>query len=854
MKVKFDTRFALKYERPAIPAFVTGGGGPVLAPYEYQAESVAYFNAFGAQPAARRKYSLDRMRRRLKAKPTLYAKIKGAWLTIGNAKLIDVITPTRVATGGTGVTEVDNVGITGDNTITTGFIDTGFSPASAGLTTTNIHFGAYIAEPVSVASSGTIAGLLNAGGSGFQLITKDSGVSDAVTGRLLGTTKITLMTAVSSNGGRGLYLLNRNNGSNIEVYRNQRRVQSALASAVSTMPSGNLYINGLNNNGAPSTGSNAAIAFVTIGEALTQAEALDYYAIIRTLLDEMRSGEPTFVEPGYLSGFEGTFWDAVVCATTPTALGCAAELKRQGKNVLLVGQLFERHLGGMMSGGLGKTDLLVSTAVAGIWSAIKYRANQFAGGAVNDFAEPRFFEWAFRRLFDPSRGGFDVPVIWSNGFSSVVKNATRDWTITTRDGRQLRTKLYFDGTYEGDIVALVPGVTYTIGREAAGTGLEAANGVDLDQLVNGAGAPITVSPLVNPADNGSGFLAPIIDGTGLVVGTGDIATYRNGQVIASSGRSPRVQAFNKRITVTSNAYDQYDIAPSPVYAESNFELLFRTLAAAEASGSSLTFTNGLTTIVPVGSTSDLNNGGYVSTDYIGYSHNYLEADPETRAALSRAHDYYIRDLLYTMQNSSDPRVSAGNKAIANSYKLDGKHYLDPIEGGDLFWPYTLYVREGRHIVGPLKWDANDIGGTDGGVPRSTKTIAAASYEMDSHQIDRVARLVGGIWRTFAEGGLMISAGGADHISPLPMEIFMPVKSECEDMMVGFACSMTHLAFASARMEPTMIAIGQGCGMVMAEALDTGLAVQDVNYDNVRTRLLASASLPGETQPYLPQVH
>lgn len=826
----------------------------VLPAFSYQSETVAYTAAWASTPADRRKYTIDRAIRKLKAKPTLYSKIKGAWLTIGGAKLVNIVNPSMIATpGSTAVTDIDNIGISGDNTISTAGIRTGFIP-SANLSQNNNHFGVFIQEPISQSNGGAAGGCISAGSGRFLISPKDSSASGGATGGCNSSATVTLMSSSSNNSGRGFYLLSRDNASTIAVYRNQRLVNAALASPSGSLPTTDISINGFNNSGTVGSGCYGVIGYVTIGDALTQSEYLDYYAIVRTLLDEIRSGEPTFFDTGF--AIPNTYWDAVVFGATPSGIGAAIELKRQGKNVCIVGQMFERHLGGVMSGGLGKTDLVNSAGVAGIWSAVKYRANQFGAGGNNDYAEPRQFEWTFRRLLDPLRGGLDVPIFWSDGIESVTKQARRDWKVRTRDGHSFRTKLFLDQSYEMDLGAKVPGITYTIGREAAGTGKEAQAGWKPAQLTNSASQVINVDPFIEAGNPASGFMPPIIDGSGIPDGTGDIATYRNGVKISGSA-NPYIQAFNFRITVTTQVYDKVPWAQPSGYTESDYELLARTLAAATASGNSLVFDTNLTTIVPVGSTSDLNNGGYVSTDYVGYSHGYIEADYETRKAIRAAHKKYDKGFVYFMANTSDSRVTAGNKALAGNYGMDGKHYLDPIpeDGDDYFWPYTLYVREGRHIVGPLKWDANDIAATDGTSPRSTNIIATASYGMDSHQVNRLARNIGGVWKVFAEGGMYDgSAGGTDNISPLPMEIFMPVKSECEDLLVSFGASMTHLAFASARMEPTMIAIGQGLGAVAAEALDSDVAVQDVNYSNVRARLLASPSLPGETAPVLPQVN
>ena len=67
-------------------------------------------------------------------------------------------------------------------------------------------------------------------------------------------------------------------------------------------------------------------------------------------------------------------------------------------------------------------------------------------------------------------------------------------------------------------------------------------------------------------------------------------------------------------------------------------------------------------------------------------------------------------------------------------------------------------------------------------------------------------------------------------------------------------SATHVAFGSIRMEYTAMCMGQAAGLAAALAIDSGVAIQNVDYSTLRTRLLASPSLTSEVQPVLPQLN
>ena len=48
--------------------------------------------------------------------------------------------------------------------------------------------------------------------------------------------------------------------------------------------------------------------------------------------------------------------------------------------------------------------------------------------------------------------------------------------------------------------------------------------------------------------------------------------------------------------------------------------------------------------------------------------------------------------------------------------------------------------------------------------------------------------------------------------------------------------LSHVAFSSVRVEPTWIVLGQSAGIAAAVAAEGGVAVQDVNYDQLAERL------------------
>jgi len=60
--------------------------------------------------------------------------------------------------------------------------------------------------------------------------------------------------------------------------------------------------------------------------------------------------------------------------------------------------------------------------------------------------------------------------------------------------------------------------------------------------------------------------------------------------------------------------------------------------------------------------------------------------------------------------------------------------------------------------------------------------------------------------------------------------------------VPVACSATHIAYGSIRMEPVFMILGQSAATAAAMAIDAKIAVQDVPYAQLKERLLADGQI------------
>ena len=78
---------------------------------------------------------------------------------------------------------------------------------------------------------------------------------------------------------------------------------------------------------------------------------------------------------------------------------------------------------------------------------------------------------------------------------------------------------------------------------------------------------------------------------------------------------------------------------------------------------------------------------------------------------------------------------------------------------------------------------------------------------------------------------------------------VPKKGQVDNLLVPVACSASHIAYGSIRMEPVFMILGQSAATAAAQAIDDGCAVQDVDYPKLRERLLADGQV---LQPPPPQ--
>lgn len=488
-------------------------------------------------------------------------------------------------------------------------------------------------------------------------------------------------------------------------------------------------------------------------------------------------------------------YDLCVYGGSASGIVAADAAAKMGLNVIVVEP--SCRIGGMTTGGLGRTDIGNKQVVKGLALKFYRDCGKRYGNLENWVFEPK----VAKEVMDEFAKSPRIKV--KTGYH-LCETETTDGKITSIkvacDGDTLvyKAKWFIDASYEGDLMAQ-SGVTYRTGREANSEYGETWNGVQLLHVHHQF--PFGVDPFVEPGNPASGLLWGIEDHSALPNGTGD----------------NRIQSYNFRICLTDDPDNMIPLTEPENYDPSRYELLPRLFEAQMDMRDINQYF--IWTPMPNHKT-DINNRGAFSTDMIGMSQGWPEGTWEEREAIQKAHLDYTLGLLWFYM--TDPRVPSELQDFVRRWGLPKDEYT---ECGH--WTPQLYVRESRRMVGDYVATQADCEG------RGTVTdgIAHAAYNMDSHNCERIiTEYAPGKWMVENEGNVEIP-GGIPY--PISYRSIVPARGEIANLAVPVCCSASHIAYGSIRMEPVFMCLGQVAGIAVALAEKEGLeTIQDVDYREI----------------------
>jgi hypothetical protein len=502
------------------------------------------------------------------------------------------------------------------------------------------------------------------------------------------------------------------------------------------------------------------------------------------LLSLIASGQPTTPNPGLKYYYPvpaanpSQVIEADVCVYggTPGGVSAAVQAARMGKKGVLV--VFRRHVGGMTSGGLTATDIGNRKAIGGFANEIYAHIGKTSG------FKPSQAEIAFLHFLKEA----GVTVYYEHRLKDVAKEGNRITSVSFENGNSVKAKMFVDATYEGDLFAKA-GVSFHVGRESNATYGETINGVQFGKSHN---FNVKVDPYVKPGDPSSGLLPTISAEDPGKTGQGDT----------------KIQAYNFRFNL-SNAPDRIPFPKPEVYDRGLFAVYERYVKASPKPPAPFQLGNG-----------DCNNTGGFSTDHIGANYGWPEGGYEEREKMFQDHVNYQQGLAWFAAN--DPEIPQEIRARVSAFGLLKGEF--PETDG---WPHELYVREGRRMVSEYVMTEHEC--TSRKVAEDS--VGLAAYTMDSHNCQRV--VIDGAVRN--EGDVQVRT---PRPYPISYRSIVPKESECANLLVSVCLSSSHMAYGSIRMEPVFMILGQSAGTAASMAIDSGSAVQKVDYSKLKERLLA----------------
>ncbi len=516
--------------------------------------------------------------------------------------------------------------------------------------------------------------------------------------------------------------------------------------------------------------------------------------------------------------------DVIIYGGTSAAIISAVEVVKSGKTAIVVSP--DKHLGGLSSSGLGFTDTGNKEVIGGLshefyrrvylhyndsaawkWQEKSEYGNKGQNTPAMDsenktmwIFEPHVAENIFEGFVKENK----ITVLrdeWLNRETGVVKKGGKIISIKTLSGKTFAGKMFIDATYEGDLMAAAK-VSYHVGREANSVYNETWNGVQIGNNHHFHHFDYKIDPYKIPGKPESGLLFGVSSFVLPANGTGD----------------NKIQAYCYRLCMSNLATNRVPFPKPDKYDPTKYELLLRVFNAGWRDWF-VKFDK-----IPNRKT-DTNNHGPFSSDFIGANYDYPEATYERRLEIIKDHENYQKGLLYFVAN--DPRVPAEIRTKMQNWGLAKDEFTD---NGN--WPYQLYVREARRMIGEYVLTENVAMGKTV-VP---KPVGMGSYTLDSHNIQRIITSEGFVQN---EGDVGVHPHEPYQIS---YGTIVPKKAECANLFVPVCASTSHIAYGTVRMEPVFMILGQAAAAAAVLAIDNNTSVQDVDYNLLKSMLLKNGAV------------
>jgi len=468
----------------------------------------------------------------------------------------------------------------------------------------------------------------------------------------------------------------------------------------------------------------------------------------------------------------------------------------------------------MVTGGLCRTDFGEPSTIGGLAMEYFNLCSKIEPSGPW-YHQPHVFQKAMAQW--TAKAGMEI--LAGEKLVKVEKTGARITSVSTASGKVFSAPVFIDASYEGDLMAAAK-VSYLVGREpkdqygekyAGIQQAEAATALDRKDLEDDCPC---LGGKAEHYIHGTKMQIPALKAEGKPR-TGLSKVYP----LAGSG-DRRTQAYCFRLTVTRSPENRVPFPKPANYNPERYEILMGILEKYP--------TIRFSRLVHFGNLPnkkfDMNSSGLQSIDFIGGNVDYPDGDNATRERIRQDHIDYQQGFLWFLGN--DPRVPQSLREQVNAWGLCKDEFVD-----NGHWPYQLYVREARRMLGAYVMTEKDL------LAETTKedAVGLGCFLLDSHHTQYLVNPKGMIE---SEGTLAGNKGG---VRPgkyqIPYRVLLPKAKQCDNLIVPVCLSASHVAYTSLRMEPVYMILGHAAGVAAVMAKENGTAVQQVNIKELQRRLL-----------------
>ena len=304
-------------------------------------------------------------------------------------------------------------------------------------------------------------------------------------------------------------------------------------------------------------------------------------------------------------------------------------------------------------------------------------------------------------------------------------------------------------------------------------------------------------------------------GEDYVLGAESRNTYN--ESFAPEKANNHVMAYNFRVIVTNDPENRISFHQPKNYNEDNFKYLINGFKTGEVDKLQdvLQILNIPNSKANMNDRHNANMEGFMLYEL---SDKWPEASHAEREKISETGRLKAQSYFYLLSH---------NRTIPEHVREEMQQWgyaKDEFTETDHFPPW-IYVREGRRMIGQYIFTQHDGSREKGSVraPAHKTAVAVGDFFFSSHgtHLDENGNKMGHI---------------GEPVLPyqIPYGVILPQKTN--NLLVPVAVSASRVGFASIRMEPTWMALGEAAGAAAVESMNQKKAPENIDVQKLQTRL------------------